>query len=113
MNDGQQVRETTDGSAPGTAIDGGGDPSVTVTVALLHQDGQPVGFHVSDDGTGIPPEKHGDVFDSGYSTDSTGTGFGLTIVEQIAQVHDWEVKATESESGGARLEFVGVEVLTE
>ena len=64
------------------------------------------GFFVEDDGTGIPETDRDRVFERGYSSDDRGTGFGLHIVEQIAEVHGWRVSVTESESGGARFEVV-------
>jgi len=76
--------------------------SLTVTVG---RDGE--GFFVADDGVGIPPADRRQVFDSGYVSGDTGggTGLGLTIVEEIADAHDWQVELTESEAGGARFEF--------
>ena len=50
------------------------------------------------------------VFESGYSTDDDGTGFGLAIVEEIANAHGWRVTVTESETDGARFEITGVDV---
>ena len=67
------------------------------------------GFYVADDGPGISEERRDEAFESGYTTSDTGTGFGLAIVERIAEAHGWEVTLTESESGGARFEFRGVE----
>ncbi|OYR50394.1 hybrid sensor histidine kinase/response regulator [Halorubrum sp. Ea1] len=67
------------------------------------------GFYAADDGPGIPEERRDEVFDSGYTTSDTGTGFGLAIVERIAEAHGWEVTLTESGSGGARFEFRGVD----
>ncbi|MFC6757785.1 PAS domain S-box protein [Halomicroarcula sp. GCM10025894] len=81
---------------------GGGteaDP-VTVTVGAL-----PDGFYVADDGTGIPDGTAEMVFESGFTTAEDGTGFGLEIVQTIADAHGWHVDVTESESGGARFEF--------
>ncbi|MEF8915608.1 ATP-binding protein [Natronomonas sp.] len=40
-----------------------------------------------------------------YSTTPDGTGFGLRIVDTVAEAHGWSTRATESESGGARIEF--------
>jgi len=82
---------------------GGGtetDP-VTVTVGGLAD-----GFYVADDGTGIPDNLTEDVFESGFTTAEDGTGFGLDIVQTIADAHGWGVTVTESESGGARFEFL-------
>ncbi|GAB7008353.1 PAS domain S-box protein [Halorubrum trueperi] len=69
----------------------------------------PGGFYVTDDGPGVPADRRDEVFESGYSTTETGTGFGLAIVKRIAEAHGWEVSLSESESGGARFEFTGVE----
>ncbi|MFC7072312.1 ATP-binding protein [Halovenus rubra] len=67
------------------------------------------GFYVEDDGPGIPPEKRDTVFEYGYSRTTTGTGFGLTIVQEVAKDHGWDVVLTESKEGGARFEILDVE----
>ncbi len=77
----------------------------TVTVGELTD-----GFYVEDDGPGIPAEKRDDVFEAGYSTAANGTGFGLSIVEQVAVAHGWNVCVTAGADGGARFEFTGVTV---
>jgi|GEM_PF-239906 len=69
----------------------------------------PDGFYVEDDGPGIPESRRDEVFQSGHTTSESGTGFGLAIVERIAEAHGWEVTLTEGETGGARFEFTGVE----
>ncbi|WP_440989866.1 PAS domain S-box protein [Haloarchaeobius baliensis] len=68
-----------------------------------------VRFAVADDGPGIPASEQSAVFDSGYTTSKTGTGFGLAIVRQLAEAHGWTVDVVESELGGARVEITGVE----
>ncbi|NEU55867.1 PAS domain-containing protein [Halorussus sp. MSC15.2] len=80
-----------------------GSTDVRVTVGGLDD-----GFFVADDGPGIPESEHGDVFRRGYSTARENTGFGLAIVEQIAEAHGWNVRVTESADGGARFEITGV-----
>ncbi len=74
---------------------------VTVRVGTLDD-----GFFVADDGPGIPEAKREDVLEFGYSTDPQGSGYGLAIVERIADAHGWDVTVTDSESGGARFEIV-------
>jgi len=77
-----------------------GDRGVTVVVGDLSD-----GFYVADDGSGIAEAERDEVFEAGYSTGTRGTGFGLSIVQEIADAHGWDVRITESESGGARFEF--------
>ncbi|MEF8894352.1 hybrid sensor histidine kinase/response regulator [Halodesulfurarchaeum sp.] len=67
------------------------------------------GFYVADDGPGIPEEDRTEIFESGYSTSDEGTGFGLAIVQQIVDAHDWEIRVTESEAGGAWFEVTNIE----
>ncbi|CCQ32263.1 ATP-binding protein [Halorhabdus tiamatea] len=67
------------------------------------------GFYVADDGPGIPVEEREDVFETGYSTNEDGTGFGLSIVQQIVESHHWEIRLTAGAEGGARFEITGVE----
>ena len=64
------------------------------------------GFYVADDGPGIPDADRKQIFEAGYSTTHEGTGFGLSIVEQIADAHGWGVTATTD--GGAKFEITGV-----
>ncbi|OYR81322.1 hypothetical protein DJ72_11085, partial [Halorubrum distributum] len=74
------------------------------------EDGEEVpGFYVEDDGTGLPDDADR-VFDSGFTTEESGTGLGLAISERIAEAHGWTVELAESETGGTRFEFRGVEV---
>ncbi|RLM90521.1 PAS domain-containing protein [Haloarcula sp. Atlit-7R] len=83
------------------AIEHGGD-TVTVTVGQL--DGGD-GFYVEDDGDGIPPGKREEVLEHGVTSTKGGTGFGLSIVEDIANAHGWSVRVTDGSAGGARFEF--------
>jgi len=98
--------DTESGEATNGSMQSGRDTGVTVTVGDL-DDGS--GFYVADDGPGIPEDERDAVFEAGYSTASDGTGFGLAIVAEIAAVHGWDVSVTDSESGGARFEFTGVD----
>lgn len=67
------------------------------------------GFYVEDDGPGIPADERERVFESGYTTSAEGTGFGIPIIEVIAEAHGWDVRLTDGRTGGARFEFVGVD----
>jgi signal transduction histidine kinase len=76
---------------------------VTVTVGETT-----TGFYVADDGTGIPADERDRVFDSGYSTDRDGTGYGLAIIDEVATAHGWSVSLEASDAGGLRV-VVGVD----
>jgi PAS domain S-box-containing protein len=89
------------------AVEHGGD-TVTVTIGELDD-----GFYVEDDGPGIPAGDADAVFEAGYSTNAEGTGFGLSIVQRIAEAHEWDVRATRGSDGGARFEITGVELPAE
>ena len=87
------------------AVEHGGE-SVTVTVGDL-----PYGFYIEDDGAGIPEADRDEIFEAGHTTSESGTGFGLSIVEEIAEAHDWEIRITTGSEGGARFEITGVEIV--
>ncbi|WP_138007012.1 hybrid sensor histidine kinase/response regulator [Halalkalirubrum salinum] len=96
---------------PGDAIEHGtenGDEE-TLVVTIGEIDG---GFFISDNGHGIPPKNRESIFEAGYTTSESGTGFGLAIVSEIAEAHGWTVRVTDAENGGARFEFTDVESAT-
>ncbi len=78
------------------AVEHGGE-AVTVTVG-----DQPDGIYVGDDGVGLSDVDRDRLFDPGHSTSASGTGFGLSIVEQVAEAHGWSVRAEDDPSGGVR-----------
>lgn len=84
------------------AVEHGGD-DVTVTVGALDD-----GFYVEDDGPGIPAADREKIFDAGYTTSTEGTGFGLSIVKEIVEAHDWDINLREGADGGARFEITGI-----
>ena len=71
------------------------------------------GFYVEDNGPGIPEDERDDVFEPGYSTSDEGTGFGLSIVNQVADAHGWDVHVIDGSEGGTRFEIISVEFATE
>jgi signal transduction histidine kinase len=86
------------------AVEHGGN-TVTIRVGALPD---AAGFYVADDGPGIPVGEREQVFDSRYSTTESGTGYGLTIVEEIVDTHGWGISIAESTTQGARFEIIGV-----
>jgi signal transduction histidine kinase len=76
---------------------GGGSVFVTVGRA-----GDMVELLVEDDGTGIPEEERGRIFDRGARLDTgkPGTGLGLAIVRDVAEIYGGIVALEESEDLG-------------
>jgi len=90
----------------GPGDEGGGIEPADLTVRV---EAVPGGFAVGDDGVGIPAGKREQVLESGYTTRSGNTGFGLAIADEVASAHGWGVSVTENADGGARFEFTGVD----
>ncbi|PSP91798.1 hypothetical protein BRC87_01870 [Halobacteriales archaeon QS_4_66_20] len=99
-------RDCAAGPGVGEGKPAGSTDGVEITVGDL-----PGGFYVADDGPGIPAEEREQVFESGYSTSDDGTGFGLSIVAEIAEAHGWAVDVVDADGGGARFEITGVDVV--
>ena len=58
---------------------------------------------VDDNGPGVPPEDRQRVFDDGYSTRPTGSGFGLAFVRRVVEDDlSGTVWCEDSDLGGAR-----------
>jgi len=95
---GDSVEHNSTGNRTESDTDG-----VTITVGELSD-----GFYVADDGPGIPGADYEHIFEAGYTTSEGGTGFGLSIVERIADAHGWSIRVVESADGGARFEITGV-----
>ena len=84
------------------------DGEVTVRVGELDD-----GFYVEDTGSGIPEDERENVVEAGYTTNKEGIGLGLTFVAELADAYGWEYTIGESDEGGARFEFSGVETVTD
>ncbi|WP_136716702.1 PAS domain S-box protein [Halorientalis salina] len=118
--DSQARQDAVEHGATGSENSESSGDGVTVTVGLTTgsrpstPDGakaDPAGFYVADDGPGIPPDERDRVFEASYSTTEEGTGFGLDIVETIADAHGWSVSVSESDGGGARFTVSGVDIV--
>jgi signal transduction histidine kinase len=84
-----------------------GHEDVTVRVGTLSGEN---GFFVEDDGQGIPADRRDEIFEIGHTSKDHGSGLGLNIVASIVRAHEWEIRATDGDGGGARFEISGVDV---
>jgi signal transduction histidine kinase len=60
---------------------------------------------VRDSGPGIDPDHLEDVFESFFTTKSSGTGMGLSICRSIIEAHGGRLWATGCEPRGALFQF--------
>ncbi|WP_253737424.1 sensor histidine kinase [Halohasta salina] len=91
------------------AIEHGGD-DVTISVGLLEDES---GFYVENDGDPIPDDKKDQIFETGFTTNEQGTGFGLAIIKRIVNAHGWRIGVTDSDLGGARFEITGTDLIVQ
>lgn len=75
-----------------------GEKGGNVYVAARCLEDHSIEVSIRDDGPGIPPEKHGRVFEAYYTTKPKGTGLGLATVKHIVEVYGGSVRM-ESELG--------------
>ena len=87
------------------AVEHGG-PGVTVEVGTTD-----AGFYVADDGPGIDPEDESLVLERGYTTADSGTGYGLSIVNEIADAHGWTVDVGRPGEGGTRIDVTDADAI--
>lgn len=77
--------------------------SCTVTVKLETAQSQAL-LSVEDDGPGFAPEVSQRLFEKRVKgKDSNGHGLGLAFVDAVVRAHGGTIKATNRESGGARI----------
>lgn len=78
-----------------------------VRVTAAAKDGQVI-LAVEDDGPGLPAERRAEVFDRGKRLDEStaGSGLGLSITRDLAELYDGEVKLGDAALGGLRVELM-------
>ncbi|MDX8397620.1 MAG: ATP-binding protein [Mariprofundaceae bacterium] len=62
---------------------------------LRMQEGM-IGFHIEDEGDGIPSDIQEHIFEAYYSTKSEGSGLGLSIAKRIADEHQGSLELVEA-----------------
>lgn len=62
------------------------------------------GFYYEDDGSiDKDIEK---ILEYGYSTSTEGNGLGLSVVQRVADINDWDLNIAKNKNGGLRFEFL-------
>jgi signal transduction histidine kinase len=58
-------------------------------------------LEVRDNGPGVPPDRRTEIFKPYFTTQKTGTGLGLAVVQQIVLAHGWDIACLANEPKGA------------
>ena len=58
-------------------------------------------LEVRDNGPGVSPERRTEIFKPYFTTQKTGTGLGLAVVQQIVLAHGWEIECLANQPKGA------------
>jgi two-component system sensor histidine kinase PilS (NtrC family) len=72
--------------------------SLKLTVSNLGKT-RTVQIEISDDGDGIPEDKHSNLFEPFFTTEKTGTGLGLYIARELADANGAKLQYQPSGSG--------------
>ena len=79
------------------AVDGDGN----IEVLARKTSASEAALEVRDNGPGVPPENRLEIFKPYFTTQKTGTGLGLAVVQQIVQAHGWEIDCQSNAPTGA------------
>jgi len=83
------------------AIDANSQRPEEGTIALkAWKENQEVRITVKDNGPGIPAAEVNRVFEPFFSTKKSGTGLGLTLVQQIVNEHGGSIGCTSTQGEG-------------
>ena len=68
-------------------------------------------IEIADNGPGVPPENRSEIFKPYFTTNQTGTGLGLAVVQQIVAAHGWEIQCLPNDPAGARFLLSGLKLM--
>ena len=88
------------------AVDGNGE----IQVLAERRNAGEASLEVRDNGPGVPPERRAEIFKPYFTTQKTGTGLGLAVVQQIVLAHGWEIECLANEPGGARFRITHLKI---
>jgi signal transduction histidine kinase len=79
------------------AVNGNGE----IQVVAERRNAAEASLEVRDNGPGVPPERRSEIFKPYFTTQKTGTGLGLAVVQQIVLAHGWEIECLPNQPTGA------------
>jgi signal transduction histidine kinase len=79
------------------AVDAGG----SIQIIVERTNAAEASIEVRDNGPGVSPGHRAEIFKPYFTTQKTGTGLGLAVVQQIVLAHGWEIECVTNEPRGA------------
>ena len=79
------------------AVDGDG----YIEVVATRQNAGEALLEIRDNGPGVPNDQRNEIFKPYFTTQKTGTGLGLAVVQQIVLAHGWEIECLPNSPKGA------------
>jgi signal transduction histidine kinase len=83
-----------------------------IEVVTLRSNSTEAVLEVRDDGPGVPVERRTEIFKPYFTTQKTGTGLGLAVVQQIVLAQGWEIECTANEPKGALFRIAHLKIQT-
>ena len=90
------------------AVDGSGE----IEVFAGKRNASEAALEVRDNGPGVAPEQRAEIFKPYFTTQKTGTGLGLAVVQQIVLAHGWEIECVANEPRGAVFRITHLKLAT-
>jgi signal transduction histidine kinase len=76
-------------------------PKGIIRIRASRRNNEEAFIEISDNGPGVPAEHRGEIFKPYFTTNTEGTGLGLSVVQQIVLAHGWEIECVANEPVGA------------
>jgi signal transduction histidine kinase len=88
------------------------EPGGEIEVFPQRRDASEGMLEVRDNGPGVPPENRTEIFKPYFTTQKTGTGLGLAVVQQIVLAHGWEIECLPNDPVGAVFRITHLKLVT-
>jgi signal transduction histidine kinase len=76
-------------------------PQGTIRIRASRRSNEEAFIEISDNGPGVAAENRDEIFKPYFTTNTEGTGLGLSVVQQIVLAHGWEIQCLANEPAGA------------
>lgn len=77
------------------------EPAGEIRISMARRGTAEAVLEICDNGPGVPAEQRAEIFKPYFTTQKTGTGLGLAVVQQIVLAHGWEIECLANLPKGA------------